>query len=266
MVALQSFAGVMLTLVPIVATFMSESIQPDHELYDHVRCIWRLHLIIGILSLGPHKSMQYVNRLRTLVVEHAELFVMLYPNSVRPKFHHLFHIADNMVWLGCLLSCFVCERKHRETKRAALWTFRSIDNTVAKELLSRQCARISAEGTSLFQKQWLHSPKALNFGGVVLSRSTSACLECGPISATDMVWVQEGASVIVGRVEAFWECHGQINVELRRYQRADAHGTRWSSTNATTTFVSVEYIVDAMAFADLGDSIVLVIPPCMPQL
>ena len=94
MVALQSFAGVMLTLVPIVATFMAETINRDHELYDHVKCIWRLHLIIGILRMGPRKAMPYVNRLRTLVGEHAELFTRLYPNSVRPKFHHLFHIDD----------------------------------------------------------------------------------------------------------------------------------------------------------------------------
>ena len=212
--------------------------------------------------------MPHVGRLRTLVNEHAELFVMLYPNYVRPKFHHLFHIADNMVWLGALMSCFVCERKHRFTKRAALWVFRSIDNTVAKEMLSRQCSAICDAGSSLFQKQWLHAPKSVNFCGTTLHRSAKACLECGPVNAGDMLWTQSGTSVMVGRVIAFWECpqSKQLSVQMSRYRRIDVHGTRWSSTGSFVTFVSSESIVDAMTYADMGGGLFLVIPPVPPQL
>jgi hypothetical protein len=258
----------MLSLVPIVASFMAEVIPMGHALHDNMRCLWRLHLIIGILSLGSTKAMSYVGRLRTLVTEHAELFVQLYPDRVKPKFHHLFHIADNMVWLGALASCFVCERKHRSTKRAALWVFRSVDNTVVKEMLSRQCTAIADDGTSLFQKQWLHAPKALIFGGVSLHRSVRACLECGPINAGDLLWLQSGSSAYVGRAIAFWECpqSKQISVQFSRYTRVDAHGTRWSSANSDVVFTSTDHIVDAMTYADMGGDIFLVIQPCTPQL
>ena len=82
------------------------------------------------------------------------------------------------------------------------------------------------------------------------------------------MWVQAGTSVTVGRIVAFWECQQskQISIELRQYQRTDAHGTRWNSADAAVTFANPEHLVDAMAFADLGGDTVLVIPPCTAQL
>ena len=41
------------------------------------------------------------------------------------------HAISDAIRVGKVLSCFVTERKHRATKRAALFVFRSIDNTVA---------------------------------------------------------------------------------------------------------------------------------------
>ena len=194
----------MLNLVPILATFMAEVVARDgHPLSDHLRCLWRLHLIIGILKLGPEGAMPHVDRLRGLIREHAELFTKLYPDHVKPKFHHLFHIVDNMVFLGALLSCFVCERKHRFTKRAALHVFRSIDNTVVKEMLSRQCDAIRHGAESLFTKQFLIRPKVLNFAGTLLHRSSTACLPCGSVSEGDLIWTRSGTSVVVGTVLGF---------------------------------------------------------------
>jgi hypothetical protein len=260
---LQSYAGVMLTIVPIIATFMTETIGAGHALHDHMRCMWLLHLIIGVLRLGPSMAMLYTDRLRDLIREHAELFTRLYPDSVRPKFHHLFHIVDNMLFLGALLSCFVCERKHRFTKRAALWVFRSIDNTVVKEMLSRQCEAIRHGSESLFSRKFLHAPKALTFAGTTMHRATTACLHCGSVSARDLVWVQSGATAIVGTVLAFWNCppSTSISVQLRMYQRVDAHGTRWDASVESVAFLDSDDVIDTMAYADLGGNTLLVIPP-----
>ena len=57
-----------------------------------------------LVKRGPSNAMQHVQRLRQLIREHAELFTTLYAGHEKPKFHHLFHIVDNMLFLGKLLS------------------------------------------------------------------------------------------------------------------------------------------------------------------
>jgi hypothetical protein len=262
--SLQSFAGVMLNIVPIVATFMSEVVEPaGHPLSEHLQCLWRLHLIIGILKLGPEEAMPRVERLRCLIREHAELFTKLYPGHVKPKFHHLFHIVDNMIFLGALLSCFVCERKHRFTKKAALHVFRSIDNTVVKEMLSRQCEAIRHGGESLFKKQFLSRPKTLNFAGTILHRASTACLPCGSVSEGDLVWSRSGDSVVVGRVLGFWQHHDSqhISVQLSGYSRVDESINRFDTSVCRPGFVDASNLIDTLAYAKLDDGVLLVIPP-----
>ena len=264
-VALQSFAGIVLNLVPIVATFMNEVIPTaGHPLSDHLHCLWRLHIIIGILKLGPAMAMHHIDRLRGLIREHAELFTKLYPANIKPKFHHLFHIVDNMMFLGALLSCFVCERKHRFTKKAALHVFRSIDNTVVKEMLSRQCEAIRHGAESLFTKQFLSRPKVLNFAGTLLNRSSTACLSCGSVSEGDLVWIRSGVLTHVGSVLGFWQPRGSphISVQIRAYRNADeALGHRFDTSVSNVGFFGVECVVDTLTYATMDGGMLLVIPP-----
>jgi hypothetical protein len=87
--ALKSFSGVMLTIIPIIAAFLVDTIAPTHELYEYAQCFWMLNCIVGILSFGPDGAMPYIDQLRTLIARHAALYARLYPNTVKPKFHHL---------------------------------------------------------------------------------------------------------------------------------------------------------------------------------
>ena len=124
---LQSFSGAMLTIVTIMAAYLMDNVQdPGHALYDHMKCFVKLAMIINILQMGPDGAVPYVGMLRRLINQHAEDFARLYPKHRKPKWHHLFHIADGIEFLNKLLSCFVTERKHRMAKRAALHIFRGI--------------------------------------------------------------------------------------------------------------------------------------------
>ena len=187
----------------------------------------------------------------------------MYPDHVKPKFHHLFHIVDNMVFLGALLSCFVCERKHRFTKRAALHVFRSIDNTVVKEMLSRQCDAIRHGAESLFTKQFLIRPKVLNFAGTLLHRSSTACLPCGSVSEGALIWTRSGPSVVAGTVLGFWQGleSPHISVQLCCYGCTDEHGTRFDTSVRRPVFVDVDCVVDTLTYAKLDGGFLLVIPP-----
>ena len=251
----------MLAIIPIFSLFLCEVVGDDvlHPLHDHMQCLWRLYLIVGILQLGPSGAMNHVERLRRLIREHAELFVKLYPGHAKPKFHHLFHIVDNMLFLGKLLSCFVTERKHRATKRCALFVFRCIDNVVVKEMVSRQCEQIRNGGASLFSAFYLVRPKTYNFAGVLLHRANAAVLPCGTVHAGDFVWLDAN---VVALVVAFWRVDyaEHVSVQVETYTRLDDRGTRWQA-ESSTTFVNSASVVTALIHSRTGMNIVLVIPP-----
>ena len=213
----------MLSIIPILALFLCEVVGDDasHPLDDYMQCFWRLRMIVGILQLGPSNAMNHVERLRRLIQEHAELFIESYPGRETPKFHHLFHIVDNMLFLGKLLSCFVTERKHRTTKRCALFVFRCIGNTVTKEvMLSRMCQKLSSESESIFSKVYLVRPRVYNFAGTVLHRASGAVLPCGSVQAGDFVWLDKN---VVASVVAFWkpDCAEHISVQVETCSRLD---------------------------------------------
>ena len=116
---LVSFSSVVLCLVPIMRCFLDDVVKPLGIMADQALCFTMLNDIIGLLCLGPERSMHHVSRLKQLLQMHGELFVALYPGATIPKFHHAFHIPENMMCVGKLLSCFVTERKHRISKSAA---------------------------------------------------------------------------------------------------------------------------------------------------
>ena len=267
--ALQSFSSNLLALVPILAMFLFKVCGEDesHPLYDHMRCFWNLFKLIGILQLGPHRAMTYVDQLRDLIREHADLFTKLYPGHVKPKFHHLFHVVDNMKFLHVLLSCFVTERKHRATKRSALFIFRSIERGVIRDMLSRQCEAISSESESIFSERYLVHPKRYCMAGAILYRAGAAVLPCGAIHAGDFTWLADGQVVLV---IAFWRAEDStdITAQVEPYDRlADGvRGSMWVKGMGGVRFLDTTLFVSALTYARLSHDRVMVIPPAISFL
>ena len=106
----------MLSVVPILVCLLELKVAPRGFLSEHILCLTILAKILGLFKLGSEKSVPHLETLARLIRMHAELFVELYPEAAKPKFHAQFHIYENIVWLGKLLSCFVTERKHKITK------------------------------------------------------------------------------------------------------------------------------------------------------
>ena len=107
---LASFSGVMLTLVPLINAFLIDVVATttDHGIEPHIRCFNHLSVIISILQLGPDYAMHYMTRLKDELQAHADLYVTLYPNAVKPKFHAMFmHVAEDALRIGKCLSCFL---------------------------------------------------------------------------------------------------------------------------------------------------------------
>ena len=221
-------------------------------------------MIVGTLQLGPSNAMNHVERIRRLIREHAELFVKLYPGHEKPKLHQLFHIVDKMLFLDKLLSCFVTERKHRTTKRCALFVFRCIDNVVVKDMLSRQCEQIRSGSESIFSEIYLAPSKSYNFAGAVFHRACGAVLPCGSVHAGDFVWLETN---VVALVIAFWKADSaeHTSVQVQTYNRLDDSATRWQA-GSSTMFVDSASVVSTLIHSCTDRDTVLVIPPVAAYL
>ena len=260
--SLASFAGVMLSLMPILACFLEEVIDATHPLYEQSRCFILLNRIIGILSFGPEHVMIYIAVIRPLIEEWGILFVRIHkPSCVKPKFHHFFmHIIDDAMRVGKLLSCFVTERKHRQTKRSALFTFRSIDNAVAKDLLHRQCERFRSDGGALFSRKYIMHPKYVDMRGGRFGHSKIAVLPCGSLYSNDVLWLSSGR---VGKLIRFWSnsTTDTIIAQVELYSPDDASDTLWDISSPVVYFTDTEQIIDAVIYGALSDSVIRVIKP-----
>ena len=230
----KGFSGEILTIVPILAAFLRLVVQPMGVLQRNIECFLMLERLLKLFSLGAESAMPHVDLIERLIAEHAGLFKELYGDVIKPKFHHVYHIADHMRNLGRLLSCFVTERKHRTMKRTADHSFRNFETNLARDLLNLTIERYSGSDC-MFLPEHLISPKVLPVDSVrvcaylpqnlvrELLVSSRAVLKCGSISKGDIVMLSDRA---VGRVECFaatkLDGEERIMCLLHRMQRNSA--------------------------------------------
>ena len=261
--SLASFASVMLSLIPILACFLEEIFpgDDDHPIREHKECWNRLNHMISILRTGPERAMEHLDELRIVIGEWATLFERLYPGaSVKPKFHNLvIHLIQDVLRVGKLLSCFVTERKHRSTKRTALFTFRYIDNTVVKNMLNTQCEQIRGGSETLFRKQYLVNPQEVCCFGAVLYTSNHIVTPCGALRIGDVACVDDGR---VGRLHRFWSNDDATTytAQVDVYQ-ACGDGRHWDICNSQSTTILVDQIIDAVMWFRASASVIRVILP-----
>ena len=198
-------------MLPIVQAFLDDVIRARGVLIDHCRCFDLLHIIVSILSLGPTDSMKHVEDLQKSIIAHHRLFVKLYPSVIKPKFHQLLHIPENMVALGCLLSCFPTERKHRTVKGTALHVFRNFEHTVLHDLVAQQIEKLMDD--SLYAQVALVNPSQVECEGMELHRAQSAHLPRGEVKAGDLILHNRDH---VSEVVCFWSSGDAMIAEVLR--------------------------------------------------
>lgn len=259
---LSSFSSVMLSLVPILACFFADCVQPHleegHVLLEHIRCFSLLNQILGILTMGADSAMKHLRELQELVLEHHSLFVDLYDKSaLKPKFHHTLHLAETFKRIQKVMSCFVCERKHRVAKKAALQVFRHIEHVVLATMVNAQCEQM-LDGFSLFQKEFLAHPRTVIFFGIGMLRSSEAVLQCGCIHAQDIVYLEGG---VVARVRWFWQVSLGSNIVLQCTMCSSVDGQYKYRDSKKLHFTPVDAIVDAMIYRYIGSGVFRIIKP-----
>jgi hypothetical protein len=126
---IRAFASEMLSMFIIVGLFLDAVFAPLGLLEPEIKCFRLLARILYQFRRGDEVQ---VGLLRSLILEHHRLAVSLYPEVIRPKLHYLIHICECIERFGVLLSCFVTERKHRQSKQIGAFAYNSWCTTMLR--------------------------------------------------------------------------------------------------------------------------------------
>ena len=122
---IKAFASEMMSAIPIVGLFLDVVLKPTGKLVDHVHCFDKLRMIIAHIARGD-RAVQDSDTIMVLLQEHHILYHRLYPDCVKPKLHYLKHAVECIKKFGCNMNCFSPERKHKEAKAIAAYSFKTV--------------------------------------------------------------------------------------------------------------------------------------------
>ena len=152
------FSSDVLAMVPLLASFLVTIIEPLGVMADHTKSMQLLATILSILQNHYVVTGSVYTALREAVDEHAQLFVRLYHSLIKIKFHHLLHLPEDLLRLGCILSCFVTERKHRDWKAVTLFAFRNFEAQTIRDFVNYMVEEF-ASGRFKFCEAFLRKAK-----------------------------------------------------------------------------------------------------------
>ena len=195
------FASDVLGMITILHMFLIEKIRPRGWLASNIDCFEALHTIMGILRRAEMTPVIHA-ALVAATAKHNRLFLELYGNQhAKIKFHHTYHVPDDMLEMGTCLSCFPGERKNKDAKALAIATDRKIERTATISFLHRTITHWS-DNANACRPVYLHCARKLMTHGEYFFTSKIATLPCGELHAKDMVLMSDGC---IGRVIDFWQ-------------------------------------------------------------
>ena len=258
----KGFSSEVLTIVPIMLFFVQTAVQPTGHLLRHIECFRLLDKLLKLFCLGSEAAAKYKELIRTTISRHAALFAELYPDVRKPKFHHVFHIVDHIENMGRLLSCFVCERKHRQIKHVANHLFRHFETALTTDILNLIVDRYSNR-QGMFAPEHLVKPteidaKMLHNVGLreALQTSFRADLKCGAICKGDMVMLADRSIAEVLAFAAIADADGSGAKLVCLLQPFDGiSGNRHKRSAKQPIVARSSDIVEALMYVDAGDAL-----------
>ena len=206
------FASDQLGMIPIMYAFLHEKILPLGVLDKNIECWTLLWKIMCVLRRGDMND-TICQTLRSLIVQHNTLCLELYGNAhFKVKFHHLYHLPDDMFWLNKIISCFVTERKNKDAIAVSVTTDRALEKSATISFLNRTIKHWS-NNLEATQESYLLKPRAIMLHGQWVDHSTSAVLPCGELHQRQMVALRNGD---IGAIVDFWQdaAYKQITVQI----------------------------------------------------
>ena len=236
---LTSFAGIVLTVVPILYLYMRFFCQGDDRVNAFFQCLELLHIVCGILATGADAPMKHLATLRVLIPRLHAAYVEL-GFRCKPKIHHMHHILDTMEWLGKCISCFVTERKHREVKDASIHVYRHMEQTVLADVVNKHCQQIIS-GKDLFSRIILVEPRRCKNQDQYLT-ARRAVLDCGTVQRGDVVFFNDKTC---GLVQAFFVISEVEFVEFFPMPMVNGDPSLRDKTQTESCFKDCREVIDS---------------------
>ena len=231
-------------MVTILYMLLIEKIRPRGWLESNIDCFEALHRIIGILRRGEMTPAIHADFV-AVTAEHNRMFLELYGNEhAKIKFHHSYHVPDDMMDMGMCLSCFPGERENKDAKNIATATDRIIERTSTIAFLHRTISHWT-DNANACRSVYLHGARKLTSCGESLVTSRCATLPCGDVHADDMLLMVDGC---IGRVVDFWQ--GDID-DTDAMVRLDLH----------SSVVSEKLLFQRVSHARLIESVSCIVEP-----
>ena len=253
--SMKLFASEVLTMVPVVNRFLQDQIEHRiPQMKDHCACFNVLNQLVGYISLGAHSAMKYIGKIRSLYAQHAEMYRALYSDQIRPKFHHGFHLGENAI---AFVSCFVTERKNKDTKAVVANKFRHIESASIVDLVNQHCTHAAAG--NMFDRRFLLEPRNSIVADDVKTSST-AVLPIGQLCKADVVYLQDST---VAAVHCFFFVKDDdiMMVDIARYKQVSKD--IWEVCSDVRDYVEADEIVAAIPWLFTSGNRIQVIVPIL---
>ena len=246
------FAGGVLGMIPLLHAFLVEKILPRGVLVRNVECFSCLHSILCFVRRGDMNEHVHAKFL-SIIVKHNTMFLELYgERNAKIKFHHLYHLPDDMLRLGKFVGCFTTERKNKDAKAVVVATDKNIERSSIISFLHRTICHW-ADNDEACKPEHLRSPSTIQLPND-MSTSRSACLLCGDLHAGDMVLLLNQS---IGEIVDFWQLEDSLCVRLHEHKKLQ--GMHFElQTNLVIDDVSC--IVEAITYLRNVDDLVAVLP------
>ena len=153
---IRGFATETLIAVELLGMWIDQVLVPKGTLADESKIFLKLRRILDILKSGD-AAVGRLDELDTLFYEYHKGVLDLF-HCVQ-KIHYMRHIPESIRYLNCCLSCFAPERKHKEPKSLAAFTYKNC----YKSMLAHDIRKMKLS----FQDANFFEPVRLNGGGML---------------------------------------------------------------------------------------------------
>ena len=249
------FASDVLGMVSILFAFACEKVRPRGLLQLNIDCFEALYKILCILRKGEmNESIHAV--LTSLVVYHNRVFIELYGEEhCKIKFHHSYHIPNDMLYLLQCLSCFPTERKNKDALAVAVATDKSIEKTAVISFLHRTLAHWG--DTQCCEEMYLHKPRALMLHGQTVYNSQSATLRIGDVYVGDVVLLLDGS---IGKVISLWRNDDVIYAGVEVHNAIPESPMLFELAGRGVDFIDCRLFVELVAWYSKAHAMLAILP------
>ena len=254
----RAFASETICMVMVLGLFCQVVLMPRGLLPAECECFLLLGRIIMILSSNM-ETMAKVQLLHRLVLQHHDKFIILYPGCAKIKVHWLLHIAFLIMFFKRKASCFVTERKHKESKGIARFAYYKWTDTMTRRSLKNFF--VSMAKPDVLAMYSLQNPRDLDV--TMLFRQEQYALEIlqlkflkwsasmrtprGTVTKSDLVMFCQDGRCHVGFAKNFYQAtDGTLWMVVNKLPHAQA--IVWNRRPAITCVIKASDILKAYPY------------------